>query len=128
MSSRTWSSSFFGGSSTYQLDPVIDSGYNIARMRYEIILSPEAIEDLRSLKAHWRATVRDAIERHLRHDPTKESKSRIKRLRGMSRPQFRLRVDEIRVFYDVSEGMVEILAIIPKSEAESWLEKAGERE
>lgn len=94
-------------------------------MRYEIILSPEAVENFRSLKAHVRATVRDAIERHLRYNPKKESRSRIKHLRGMSRPQYRLRVDEMRIYYDVSEGIVEILAIIPKSEAETWLERAG---
>jgi mRNA interferase RelE/StbE len=49
------------------------------------------------------------------------------RLRGVSRPQFRLRVDEIRVFYDVSESVVEILSIVSKSEAEAWLEKVGEQ-
>jgi mRNA interferase RelE/StbE len=96
-------------------------------LSYEIILSPEAIEDLRGLQAHWRATVRDAIEKHLRHAPARESKSRIKRLRGVSRPQFRLRVDEIRVFYDVSENVVEILGIVSKSEAEAWLEKVGKQ-
>ena len=42
-------------------------------------------------------------QRHLRHDPRKVSRSRIKRLRGVRRPQFRLRVGEIRVFYDVSD-------------------------
>jgi mRNA-degrading endonuclease RelE of RelBE toxin-antitoxin system len=47
--------------------------------------------------------------------------SRIKRLRGIRRPQYRLRVGEVRVFYDVSEPTVEILAIVPKSEADSWL-------
>ena len=96
-------------------------------MHYEIILSPEAIEDLRSLKANGRATVRDAIEKHLRHFPTKDSKSRIKRLRGISHPQYRLRVDEVRVFYDVSEETVEILGIVSKSEAEAWLEKVGKQ-
>ncbi|MCI0485067.1 MAG: type II toxin-antitoxin system RelE/ParE family toxin [Blastocatellia bacterium] len=97
-------------------------------MRYSIILSPEAVDDLRKLKAHLRAMVRDAIEKHLRHEPMKVSKSRIKRLRGISRPQYRLRVDEIRVFYDVSEDSVEILAIVPKSQAEEWLESLGESE
>jgi mRNA interferase RelE/StbE len=96
-------------------------------MRYEIILSPEAIEDWRGLQANRRAVVRDAIERHLRHTPTKESKSRIKRLRGVSRPQYRLRVDEIRVFYDVSEETVEILGIVEKSKAEAWLERVGKQ-
>jgi len=97
-------------------------------MRYEIVLSPEAVEDLRGLRAHLRATVRDVSEKHLRDDPDKVSKSSIKRLCGRSRPQFRLRVHEIRVYYDVSEGVVEILAIIPKSQSEAWLERAGEPE
>lgn len=54
----------------------------MARMRYEIELAPQAVEDLNDLKANLRATVRDAILQHLRHQPTKASKSRIKRLRG----------------------------------------------
>ena len=94
-------------------------------MKYDIILSPEAADDLRNLKAHLRATVRDAIERYLRHTPTKVSKSRIKQLRGISRPQYCLRVDEVRVFYDVGGHTVEVLAIIPKSEAEAWLGRIG---
>lgn len=96
-------------------------------MKYEIILAPEAVDDLRDLKANIRAAVRDAIEGHLRHEPTKTSKSRIKRLRGLSRPQYRLRVEDLRVFYDVTEETVEILAILLKDEAEEWLEKAGEQ-
>lgn len=95
-------------------------------MRYEVILAPEAVEDLRSLKANVRSAVRDAIEKHLRYAPARTSKSRIKKLRGMSRPQFRLRVDEVRVFYDVTERVVEVLAIVHKSDAQSWLEKVGE--
>jgi mRNA-degrading endonuclease RelE of RelBE toxin-antitoxin system len=95
-------------------------------MRYEIVLAPEAIEDLHRLKAHLRALVRDAIEDHLRYEPTKTSKSRIKRLRGIRRPQYRLRVGEVRIFYDVSEGVVEILAIIPKSQAVTWLKNIGD--
>ncbi|MBI5292610.1 MAG: hypothetical protein HY872_12110 [Chloroflexi bacterium] len=33
--------------------------------------------------------------------------------------------DEVRVFYDVSENTVEILAIVPKGAADEWLEEAG---
>ena len=65
-------------------------------MRYEIILAPEAASDLKRLNARLRSEIRDALERHLRHEPTKTSRSRIKRLRGLSRPQYRLRVGEIR--------------------------------
>ncbi len=95
-------------------------------MRYEIILALEAIEDLHRLKANIRTAVRDGIEKHLRHQPLKTSKSRIKKLQGISRPQFRLRINEVRVFYDVNEGTVEILAIIPKSETQEWLKPYGE--
>lgn len=96
-------------------------------MRFEIILAPEAVEDIGRLKANVRAAVQDAIEQHLRHEPTKTSRSRIKRLRGLSRPQYRLRVgDDIRVFYDVMESDVEVLAIVQKSEVNEWLEKYGE--
>jgi mRNA-degrading endonuclease RelE of RelBE toxin-antitoxin system len=97
-------------------------------MRHEIVLAPEAIEDLKKLDARSRATVKSAIETHLRNEPEKVSKSRIKRLRGLSYPQYRLRVDEIRVFYDVSGGAVEVLAIIPKSQAEEWLKEWGKSE
>src|SRR5262249_58025915 len=85
------------------------------------------VEDLDNLKANVHAAVRDAIEKYLRHQPTKTSKSRIKRLRGFSQPQYRLRVgDDIRVFYDVTEEVVQVLAIVPKSEADAWLAKHGE--
>lgn len=91
-------------------------------MAYAIVLAPSAAEELRSLRADVRSRVRDAIGRHLRHEPTKVSKSRIKRLRGLERPQYRLRVDEVRVFYDVTETAVEVLAIISKAEAQKWLD------
>jgi mRNA-degrading endonuclease RelE of RelBE toxin-antitoxin system len=97
-------------------------------MRYEIILAPEAVQDLKNLKAKVRAEVYDALEVHLRHDPTKLSKSRIKKLQGLSRPQYRLRVgDDVRVFYDVIEDAVEVLAIVQKSEVDEWLQSHGEK-
>src|SRR5262245_13840853 len=94
-------------------------------MRFGIVLAPEAIEDFRRLKANVRSTIRDALETHLRYEPMKTSRSRIKRLRGLARPQYRLRVGEVRVFYDVSGECVEVLAIVPKSEATKWLEQFG---
>jgi mRNA interferase RelE/StbE len=97
-------------------------------MPFEIVLAPEAVRDLRGLTASIRAAVRDALEIHLRHEPTRISRSRIERLRGVRRPQYRLRVDEVRVFYDVSGETVEILAIVAKSEAEAWLAQSGEPE
>src|ERR1700720_1473370 len=90
-------------------------------MPFEIVLAPEAVEDFRRLRANVRADLRAALETHSRHEPKKVSRSRIKRLRGLRRPQYRLRVGDVRVFYDVSGATVEILAIVIKSEAEPWL-------
>ena len=91
-------------------------------MPFEIILAPEAAANLKAFPARLRTTVRA----HLRHEPTRTSRSRIKRLRGMRQPEYRLRVGEIRVFYDIVGSTVEILAIVAKSEAERWLNQYGE--
>jgi len=97
-------------------------------MQYDLVLAPEAARQYTGLPPYLRAQVRDALEKHLRHDPGRTSRSRIKRLRGLVRPQYRLRVGEIRVYYDVADPVVEILAIIRKSEAERWLGEKGEPE
>ncbi|MGD2179814.1 type II toxin-antitoxin system RelE family toxin [Lusitaniella coriacea] len=101
-------------------------------MRYKIVFSPEAEEDIAILRSSDRAKVLDIIEIHLRHEPEKISKSRIKRLRAMQQPQYRLRVDNLRVFYDViytiDGGVVEILAIKEKNSAIAWLDEHGRTE
>ena len=84
--------------------------------------------DLDGLKANLRATVREGLETHLRHEPTKTSRSRIKRLKKMSQPRYRLRIGDVRIFYDVTEERVEVLAIVLKSEATEWLAKHGKSE
>jgi len=90
-------------------------------MRFEIVLAPQAAQEFRSLPARLRSEVRDAMETHLRHEPMKVSKSRIKRLRGIAKPQYRLRIGETRVFYDVRNETVEVLAIVAKRQAQKWL-------
>ena len=62
----------------------------------------------------------DAIERHLREEPEKASRTSIKRLRGHQETVFRLRVADYRVFYDVIEDRVEIVQILHKSETPSF--------
>jgi len=54
-------------------------------------------------------------------------RGRIKRLRGMRRPEYRLRVGDLRVFFDVTETEVHVLAIVAKSDALAWLEREGEK-
>jgi mRNA-degrading endonuclease RelE of RelBE toxin-antitoxin system len=92
---------------------------------FDIILAPAAATALKNLSVPIRNGVTKALDVHLTHEPTKVSKSRIKRLRGLSQPQYRLRVGDIRVFYDVTESQVQVLAIVTKAEAQSWLDKEG---
>jgi mRNA interferase RelE/StbE len=95
-------------------------------MRFEIRLAREAERQLVALPAYHRATLRAALEEHLRHEPMKTSRSRIKRLRGLTRPQYRLRVEEFRVFYDLVGQEVQVLAIVAKTETAAWLAASGE--
>lgn len=94
-------------------------------MRYAIDFAEAAVEDLGSFRVYDRVTILDLIEKHLRYDPTKESKSRIKALRGLSRPQYRLRIGDVRVFYDVNGSTVEVIAVVDKTNVSKWFDQEG---
>ena len=96
-------------------------------MRHKIIFAPDADGALRKIRAYDRVAVLEAIERHLRHEPTRATKSRIKALRDLRHPQYRLRIGDLRVFYDVAPGQVEIVAVVAKAEAAEWLARWGIR-
>ncbi len=85
---------------------------------YTITLKPSAVADLDALRRYDATQIADAMERYLQDDPTKESKSRIKRLRGISYPDFRLRVGDYRVFYMVDKDAcrVDVLRVMHKDE------------
>jgi mRNA-degrading endonuclease RelE of RelBE toxin-antitoxin system len=67
------------------------------RMAYRIEVAPTADNDLAEMKAFHRAEVLDAIDEHLTHTPMAISRSRIKRLRLLDSPAYRLRVGDYRV-------------------------------
>ena len=81
-------------------------------MSYRIEYSPETERHFRALTARQRATVVDAIEQQLRHQPTVETRNR-KALRPNPLAAWELRIGEFRVFYRVQEEecFVYILAI-----------------
>ena len=55
----------------------------------------------------------------LRHEPTRPEQDACQASpEGSPAPQFRLRVGDIRVFYDVAGTQVEVLAIVGKADAE----------
>jgi mRNA interferase RelE/StbE len=94
-------------------------------MKYSIILSPEAKNNLLKLKGNLRSIIRDGIIEYLSYEPERVSKSRIKRLKDLEKPQYRLRINDIRIYYDINENIVEILAIVTKELADQWLERYG---
>ncbi len=85
---------------------------------YTIMLNPSAVADLDAPRKYDATEIADAMERHLQHNPTKESKSRIKRLRGISNPDYRLRVGDYRIFYVVDEvaRRVDVLRVMHKDQ------------
>jgi mRNA-degrading endonuclease RelE of RelBE toxin-antitoxin system len=93
--------------------------------RYELALKPGAIEDLDRLRKYDATQIADAMEKHLTYEPMKESRSRIKRLRGVSDPDYRLRVADYRVFYSVreQERRVDVLRIMHKDETREYYEE-----
>ncbi len=96
-------------------------------MRYQVVIAKSAQEAFKRLDARWRSALKEAMRTHLENAPKQESKSRIKRLKGLRQPQYRLRVDRLRVFYDVNDekGRVEVLGFVMKPEAENWLQEHG---
>lgn len=95
-------------------------------MKYRVTLAPEARAHYHGLSAYDRAKVRAALDDHLEHAPAAESKSRVKRLRDLRKPQYRLRVDDVRVFYDVAQDEATVLGIVGKAHADEWLAETGE--
>ena len=93
-------------------------------MRFEIEVTREAESDLDRIRPFYRRQVLDALDLHLRHTPTRSSRARIKRLRSVQSPEYRLRVGDVRVFYDVDEAnqRVTVLRILSKVEALKYLE------
>jgi mRNA-degrading endonuclease RelE of RelBE toxin-antitoxin system len=99
-------------------------------MKYQVVIAKSAQEDFKKLNARWRSSLKEAMRIHLENAPKQESKSRIRRLKGLRQPRYRLRVDRLRVFYDVNDeqGRVEVLGFVMKPEAAKWLQEPGVRE
>ena len=73
-------------------------------MPIEIRYSTKAVRQLRGCRAFDQATILDEIERTLTVNPTLQSKAKVKKLQQPAPTQFRLRVGNFRVFYDVDEA------------------------
>jgi mRNA-degrading endonuclease RelE of RelBE toxin-antitoxin system len=83
---------------------------------FRIVVRPRAAAQIRRLRRVDAVAILDAMEVHLRHEPERLSRSRIKRLRGSHAATYRLRVGDYRIFYDVGEGGVVVIAVLHKRE------------
>jgi len=90
---------------------------------YGIRVKPTAIRDMDRLRKHDAARVADGMEKHLGIEPMRESKSRIKRLRGISDPDYRLRIGDYRVFYNVTGGRVDVLRVMHERDTQEYYEE-----
>jgi mRNA-degrading endonuclease RelE of RelBE toxin-antitoxin system len=84
---------------------------------YDIQYADEAVADLRALRAYDQRRILDGIERHLTFQPKFVSKSRIKAMVQPFWSQFRLRMDDYRVYYDVDDEtrVVFVLRVLMKT-------------
>ena len=79
-------------------------------MVYRIEHSPEAERHLRTLTVRQQRIVLDAIELQLAHQPTLETRNR-KPMRPNTIAPWKLRVGDLRVYYDVEDSPERVVLI-----------------
>ena len=86
-------------------------------LAYTIQYAGEAVTDIRALRAFDQRRILDGVEGHLTFQPWFVSKSRIKAMVQPFWSQFRLRIDEYRIYYDVDdkEHVVSKLRVLMKT-------------
>jgi len=97
-------------------------------MPFEVRYSTRAVKQLKKLRAFDRATVLDEIGRTLTVNPTMESKAKIKKLRQPAPAQYRILVEDFRIFYDVDDvnHSVDVIQILSKEDSLPYLESFHE--
>lgn len=90
----------------------------MSKSKYSIDYDSLAVQELKGLRRFDQVKVVKAIEDHLTDRPTQARGSRIKKLDPPVLAAYRLRVDDLRVFYDVDEKahVVRIIAIRAKGQ------------
>ena len=96
-----------------------------------IVLAPAALTALKSLSRAVRLSLLEAMRKHLARGSSRATTNRgradtipqaeIARLRGVSRPQYRMRISDIGVFYDVTKTQIQVVAIVPRAKAQAWV-------
>lgn len=79
-------------------------------MPYRIEYSPETVEHLAALTSRQSAIVLDVVSRQLAHEPTVQTRHRA-RMRPNPIGGHRLRIGDLRVYYDVIEEPERIVVV-----------------
>jgi len=85
------------------LTAVLAGTRNGGCLAYTIEYSPDTLEHLRALTAGERATVLEAVDIQLAHQPNVETRNR-KPMRPNPLAPWELRIGILRVYYDVEEA------------------------
>ena len=80
-------------------------------MAYRIEYSTAAEEHLWALTARQRSIVFDRVDEQLAHQPTVETRNR-KPMRPNPIAPWELRIDELRVYYDVDEEPEKLVTVL----------------
>lgn len=79
-------------------------------MAYRIEFTPEGLEQLRQLTARQRNTLIGIAKRQLLHEPDAETRNR-KPLRPNPVAGYRLRIGNLRVYYDILDAPERIVLV-----------------
>ena len=88
-------------------------------MAFEIRYSRLAHSQLKGIRAFDRTAILNQIDSVLTAAPTLTSKARVKLLRQPAPTDYRLKVGDFRVFYNVTDDdtVVQVIQVLTKSEA-----------
>ncbi len=95
---------------------------------YSIQYAEEAVEDIKALRAYDQRKILDGIQSHLHFSPSQVSRTGIKKMLQPFWSQYRLRIEDFRVYYDVDEARhtVNILRVLKKGQRETPKEISNE--
>ncbi len=92
-------------------------------MAFDIRYSRTSHGQLKGFRAFDRAAIIQQIESVLGTSPTLTSKARVKRLRQPAPTEYRLKVGDFRVFYNVVDDVVQVVQILSKPDAISFCQE-----
>ncbi len=97
-------------------------------MKFEIAFTPTAAEHVRSYRKYEQRIILDAIDEQFAREPTTETRNR-KRLGENELSDWKLRVQDFRVFYDVlAQDELSVVKIKAVGYKEHGILRIGEKE